>query len=310
MKPTETKHAQSSSDSILTLPSELITEILLRLPVKVLLQFRSVSKYWLALISSPEFVKSYLSQSVNNKDYTYHRLMLSSIRPKKKIKVCSILSLLYDESVMEASDLDCPLKDHYVIVGSVNELICLTIGGEEFLLWNPSIRKFKKVTAKDAPKFGPKVYGFGYDELHDDYKLLRIYTIINDVKVEIHSLKNDSWRRIDNFQGGHIQFGLAKLINGKLHWVTTGGHPWCNDGDIISIDLADEKWGKLGNDLSMIRNYKRTHVDVWVMKEYGVKESWAKIYTNKFSHDISIVGLHFFANQIKVKFCLCLDQDS
>ncbi|XP_060180715.1 F-box/kelch-repeat protein At3g23880-like [Lycium barbarum] len=189
MKPTETKHAQSSSDSILTLPSQLITEILLSLPVKVLLQFRSVSKYWLALISGPEFVKAHLSQSVNNKDYTHHRLMLSSVRPKKKIKVSSILSSLYDESVMEASDLDCPLKDHYVIVGSVNGLICLTIRGEDFLLWNPSIKKLKNVITEDARKFGPKEYGFGYDELHDDYK--------------------------------------------------------CNDGDIISIDLADEKWGKL-----------------------------------------------------------------
>ncbi|KAJ8568689.1 hypothetical protein K7X08_028222 [Anisodus acutangulus] len=108
MKPT--KHVQSSvQDSILTLPSELITEILLRVPVKSLLKFRSVSKSWLALISSPQFVKTHLSQSVNNKENTHHRLMLSSIGPEKNIKVCSIRSLLY-ESVVESSDLDCPLK--------------------------------------------------------------------------------------------------------------------------------------------------------------------------------------------------------
>ncbi|WMV28831.1 hypothetical protein MTR67_022216 [Solanum verrucosum] len=40
------------------LPEELIEAILVRVPVKYLLQFKCVSKYWLNLISSPEFVKA------------------------------------------------------------------------------------------------------------------------------------------------------------------------------------------------------------------------------------------------------------
>ncbi|KAK4365019.1 hypothetical protein RND71_016377 [Anisodus tanguticus] len=92
-------------------------------------------------------------------------------------------------------------------------------------------------------EFGQKVYGFGYDELHDDYKILRMYTATShDLKVELYSLKNDSWRRVDDFPAGRRQCGLAKLLNGKLHWVSSDGPPRCNEGDIISFD---EKWGKL-----------------------------------------------------------------
>ncbi|KAM1154929.1 hypothetical protein EV1_025653 [Malus domestica] len=42
------------------LPYEIVEEILLQLPMKSLLRFRSVCKSWLALISDPKFVKSHL----------------------------------------------------------------------------------------------------------------------------------------------------------------------------------------------------------------------------------------------------------
>lgn len=115
------------------------------------------------------------------------------------------------------------------------------------------------------------------------------------VEVKIYSLKRDSWKRIDDFQGRELLDDTAKFVNGKLHWADK---QW----NIISIDLADEKWAeveqscyfkgcryfKLGvfeSDLSVFCNYAWTHVDVWVMKEYGVKESWTKIFTIKSPHD-------------------------
>ncbi|KAL8102545.1 hypothetical protein AgCh_027168 [Apium graveolens] len=41
-------------------PEEMVTNILLRLDAKTLVGFKSVSKTWLALISSPHFAKSHL----------------------------------------------------------------------------------------------------------------------------------------------------------------------------------------------------------------------------------------------------------
>ncbi|KAL3368360.1 hypothetical protein AABB24_009301, partial [Solanum stoloniferum] len=82
--------------AIPTLPQELITAILVRLPVKYLLQFKCVSKNWFALISSPHFVKTHLSFSAKD------RFLLEI--DTYILKHCSVSSLFYD-SVTEAFNL-------------------------------------------------------------------------------------------------------------------------------------------------------------------------------------------------------------
>ncbi|KAK6780926.1 hypothetical protein RDI58_023110 [Solanum bulbocastanum] len=179
-------------DSILTLPafpSELIVEILLRVPVKFLLQFRCVSKSWLALISSPKFVKTHLSLSVKNKDYPHHRVVLTvrneSISGESRpVHGDYSLSSLRNDSVIDPFVLDFPMKkpqQGISIVGSVNGLICVAIGDGDLFICNPSIRKFKnlpdsrlKLEVSEGYDGSPcgVIYGFGYDKSSDDYKVV------------------------------------------------------------------------------------------------------------------------------------------
>ncbi|PHT43878.1 hypothetical protein CQW23_17903 [Capsicum baccatum] len=148
-------------------PAEILTEILSRLPVKSLMRFKSVLKSWCSLISSPEFTKYHLSLSANNnKDFTNHSVMLRIAQPELNLKECPIMEETNLDYDMKKSGIDC------VIEGSVNGLICLVNEAKELFLWNPAIRKYKKL-----PDFRTKwkddgqcTYGFGYDYIHDDYK--------------------------------------------------------------------------------------------------------------------------------------------
>ncbi|KAM3358727.1 hypothetical protein P3S68_021660 [Capsicum galapagoense] len=239
-----------SNESLPKLPQELITAILVRLPVKSLLQFKSVSKEWFALISSPHFVKTHLSFSAN--DFTRHRLMLRIEKRcslKHFLRHCSASSLFYD-SVTETFHLDYPVKQPKRIVrvlGSVNELICYRIWFNSLVLWNPSTGKYKQL-----PDLMPTQmvttgycfnYGFGYDEVHNDYKIVALFREISKhcVDAKIYSLKSDSWRILDDAQGEMLYDGSGKLVNGKLHWVTIVDGGW----SIMSIDMVDEKCRKV-----------------------------------------------------------------
>ncbi|XP_055811994.1 F-box/kelch-repeat protein At3g23880-like [Solanum dulcamara] len=306
--PVSSSSVQDSNFKSTILPEELVTEILLRLPVKSLLKFRCVSKFWLNLVTSPEFVKTHLSITANNKDFTHHRLMFRLMGPKYSLKDCSLSTFLYD-SITRTFDLDYPMKNScrfVAIVGSVNGLICLRIEEKDLVIWNPSIRKFKKLPdslGTISTTHFHYMYGFDYDELADDYKVvrgLRNFSSNNScyIEVQMYSLNSDSWRIIDHIMSEDLALHTGLFVNGKLHWVSKTSrdlHSY-NDWDIISIDLADGKWGKvdkpcygegdpnftpymvvLGSDFSVYCKHPETFANLWVMKTYGVRESWTKI---------------------------------
>ncbi|KAM3249609.1 hypothetical protein P3L10_011379 [Capsicum annuum] len=155
-----------------TLPLELIIEILSRLPVKSLLKFTCVSKSWLDLISSPEFIKSQLELSANNKYNTHQRLKLYY---RNEYSFRSLRSLLYEPDKEEASDSNYPikkLKSSSYSMGSVNGLICLVDESDDLYLWNQSIRKYRKLPnsrTNTMMLISHFVYSFGYDKFHDNY---------------------------------------------------------------------------------------------------------------------------------------------
>ncbi|XP_060181960.1 F-box/kelch-repeat protein At3g23880-like [Lycium barbarum] len=295
-------------DSILKipiLPAELITEILLKFII-----------------------------SANNKDYTHHRLVLSSAESSYKLKDCS-LSSLFNDFVTELFDLDYPTKNTHQsvwVVGSINGLTCLANRSTDLFLWNPSIRKFKKLHDPSIRTSGCHFdchasvkYGFGYDESCDDYKVVVVmfyicrYVSLHPVKVKIYSLKSDYWRTvIGNYPGEMCSSDVGTFVNGKLHWASNNGCCLHRGWNIISIDLTDEKWGKLEqprygegdtllllsvlrSDLSVCCSYMRSHTDVWVMKEYGVKESWTKMLTIKYP---TVFGNNLFSPFLSPTLCM------
>ncbi|XP_058203814.1 F-box/kelch-repeat protein At3g23880-like [Rhododendron vialii] len=288
----------STDDSLLLplLPPEIIFEVLSRLPVKSLLRFKCVSKSWRSLISQPEFVKAHHSLASVNTDYTHHRLLLIYFKsyPRVDFKSCSLYSVVNEKSDT-AVDLDCPVSVYHNttwVVGCCYGLVCF-VAGKEVSIWNPSTRKSKRLPDVEMVNHYLKTYGFGYDESVDDFKVVGFFcdprNSGHEVEVRVYTLRTDSWRRTKGFLGHLPPHVSQAFVSGALHWFSRGN----GSRVIVSFDLLKETFGEvaepdyqdglhparldaLNGCLCILRTFK-DFLDVWVMKEYGTRESWTKL---------------------------------
>ncbi|XP_059658742.1 F-box protein CPR1-like [Cornus florida] len=251
------------------LPVDVIADILSRLPVKPLLRFRWVSKPWCALIHSPHFHQLHLNRSVETN---------------------SNLSFVFEDglysidldSLNVAVKLDHLLKSQVYVLGSCNGLLCLSdFHNKIVFLLNFSTRKHHKLAVAPIefphrPHIGPFIlYGFGYDSDGDDYKVV---------------VRQGEAKLIVAFDLGIEEYRLVP------------------QPDYLYEDI-DMFVGSLGGCLCINCNYARDRVDVWVMKEYGVKESWTKLFSvEQFNYvrplAYSRTGEVVLLDQGHAKFCL------
>uniref|UniRef100_A0A7N2KZJ9 F-box associated beta-propeller type 1 domain-containing protein n=1 Tax=Quercus lobata TaxID=97700 RepID=A0A7N2KZJ9_QUELO len=159
-------------------------------------------------------------------------------------------------------------------------------------LWNPEIREFKVLPTRHVhcPSHVDHTYegfGFGYDHKSNDYKVVRIVSFWDDSivgpdrspLVEVYTLSTDSWRQIDTVLDASILSDPCKseiYLNGAYHWLAYRSKQSWPHGDtelIISFDMSDEIFQIIGCQKETVT---AKNFDIWMMYEYGVKESWIK----------------------------------
>lgn len=275
------------------LPQDIITDILSRLPVKSLLRFRCVSKPWCSLIGSQEFIKMHLKQS-HKTDSTF--ILLFGCSGIYTVPVDSLDSAHSMKPPLSCSDF-CTSCNGLVLVLAKNPFI-----------WNPSTRKYKQLPpcpveypSGDDVFSAYVTFAFAYNSEIDDYLVVRVVefkrldlTWITS-KASIYSSKCSTWKPTSNFP---YQLPYKRVfgahLNGLLHTAVNTQPP---ADSIMAFDPTNEthcvvpkpdhftdKNAKfdvevLGGCLCLLHPKKRYRMDMWVMKEYGIKESWCKLLT-------------------------------
>ena len=162
------------------LPEDLVTLILLWLPVVSLLCFKCVCKSWYALITHQNFVH-------NNNSNTH--LLLNAFNDT--VGDFDISTISYEELQIT---LTHPLPRTYFgngenfivcVVGSCNGLICLhAYDTLNVVIWNPTTKETKVVPESNLPLFAPAGYcshiqgmGFGFDAKTNDYKIINFVSM-------------------------------------------------------------------------------------------------------------------------------------
>lgn len=227
------------------------------------------------------------------------------------------------------------------MVASCNGIICLhdQLRGRPFItnrpinlvLWNPATKELRALPEPSCPSYIKRSlnFGFGFDSKANDYKVVRITIFWDELgrpvgnQVEVYSLSLDSWRRIDAILP--VKYIMTRTestadLNGTYRWCALYE---CDDDNevMLTFDLCKElfrttplpvsrlreKLHKLlvlreSIALSVILPEDEDYLEVWVLNEHGVKDSWTKAYVIgpifqlNFCLEFSMNGVLFFTN--------------
>ncbi|KAL5723033.1 hypothetical protein ACHQM5_006479 [Ranunculus cassubicifolius] len=282
------------------LPIDITQDILSTLPLKSLLEYRSVNKTWrdtIDLLRSTSKLKkaSFLFLQSNSgklfiaeEDQEFHFKSTRIGRPCPPN--CSLFSAK-------------PCNGGYLSFFSVDfeDSFCS-------YLYNPATRNYTKlpkfessklVEASLMPRLGVHnsilVPGVGVDSFTGETKVVQMFCK-DHTEAQIHILGTNSWRKLENVPDLICFDGLSPIVNGSLHWLT-------DKKSILSFDIATEKFGivelpplsfskmspapefsqwyfqmmDLGGCLAIADYSYEDHTEIWIMKRYNVKDSWIKI---------------------------------
>ncbi|GJY54440.1 F-box domain containing protein, partial [Tanacetum coccineum] len=160
------------------IPLEIQSEIIRRLPVKSVVQFRSVSKLWKSLIDNPKFITSYHSCKTH---------LFVKYRLANEVKYVSIVDDHTFPNQKSSLTVPKPVSQlgYISTLTSVNGLLCFygwrkDVRGKCIaVLWNPSVGKAVGINISNPLLIpnGLTYIGFGVCPNTSDPKLVRINTI-------------------------------------------------------------------------------------------------------------------------------------
>lgn len=235
-----------------------MNEIFTRLPVKSLLRCKSVSKYWLSLISDPEFVKDYYKSCAIKNPNDFDCIVAN------KYNVGLV--------VISRNEETCILPPHrYEIFGSIYGLICLSNddyssykdNDKKFLLWNPAIHQFKESNfppgrIRVGSSSTKEVVGFGFDSVSNDYKVVVCRISLKNRSAFVYSSNSDKWSDLIIpdyvFPASNVQIPYLSNITVKdcPYWTT---FPSCSPEEQF-VPLVPVKFDTRSNEFKLLPEFQ------------------------------------------------------
>ncbi|TVU05584.1 hypothetical protein EJB05_48752, partial [Eragrostis curvula] len=251
--------AGSDQDIALSLPPEILLEILARLPAKSVGRFRCVSRAWFAMLSSDHFVDLH-ARRANRRGHP--RLLLNPVGSSYDGDVYSWRPGGAVERLMPdcfgdgtAVPLTTPCRGlilmwctdyggYFVCNPSTGAVLPLPDSKVPMkMIWRPTMSE-----AEPLPFFLDVSYGLGYCKLRKEYKVVRFFchtegenSVVTSASCEVFVLDKPAYWRPAAEQAPLCSVeekNPAVFLSGHLHFL-------CSDGGITTFNVSDETFGSL-----------------------------------------------------------------
>lgn len=237
------------------LPEDVIIEILSRLPVKNLLQFKCVCKSWYAIITSPNLISKHLRNYYDKNDSD---CLLAQYCVTQAGEIASF-ELLVDETPTRAlsyGSLHLMRFHSPYIYGPCDGIFYMYGHFYDFrALWNPAVNELKTLPPIPNPPFsfsyspGYDAYGFRLNPVTKDYEVIVMREYWREeegawedrypLSVFVYTLSSDSWRYWgDLSRYYHLRNNKCYIcVKGVFYWL--GSYGACGDPEVaIYFDMA------------------------------------------------------------------------
>ncbi|KAK1399666.1 F-box domain [Heracleum sosnowskyi] len=247
----EVKSSPTIASAVKVASSEdLLIQILLLVPIKTLMGFKSVSKQWLYLITDPRFIRLryplppsasalFFPSSFcrSNPDYQFIPLDISEVSPTP----FKTLNFTRD-----------PLGSGISVLQSCNGLLlCASHQAREFnrryYVYNPTTRQFATLP-KIRREYSKNVLGMSlaFDPSKSpSYKVVCVRTFGKLKQIEIYSSETQLWRVSgEPFTAPkYMEFGNSRFWNGSVHWWNNSFHnnTWRDEPYSLYFKVDEER---------------------------------------------------------------------
>ncbi|GLT33885.1 hypothetical protein SLA2020_084390 [Shorea laevis] len=287
--------AVAAAAKVMDFPDDLIRGIIARLPeYKSLCRFQTISKslyFWIA-----DEIKRRDPKLIFVSSHTLYSADLDSPRKFKK----------------HPPPPEILQRSTWILRGSCNGFLLFTTFSH-IVLCRKFISEYQLITPRPefmisksyprALKFG--LHGFGYDPVSDDYKVVLIMGFCSGRRqnaptrheIKVFSLRKNAWTSpqtttpLPFIPDGGFNAARAVLAGSGIHWVAYRDYLRKTPPFVLAFDLTTDDFreielpektkatavGELGGCLT-VTHPKNEHLDLWVMKEYMVKESWTLLF--------------------------------
>ncbi|GKB27560.1 hypothetical protein Tco_0866961 [Tanacetum coccineum] len=208
---------------------DLLTEILIRLPILCIHLFTTVSKQWLKILTSSDFILN--RSKIPNLDPPVG-LFVNHLRSLYECDFVSLNSRLDSrKSTMDNSFGSVEKVDQVRILQSCNGLLlCASWAWRVFYyVHNPSTNLFKRLpqphySYDDSCFYRSVVLRMTFDPRKSfDYKVVQVGRTSCDIEIQIYSSETDNWSlcrdRFNYFSCDH--FDSAIYCYDAFHWLET-----------------------------------------------------------------------------------------
>ncbi|KAB1212106.1 F-box protein CPR30 [Morella rubra] len=293
-----------------TLPDDVVLNILLRLPVKSLCRFKSVSKHFLSAISDPFFLRSHRHQSRQNPNLLFLKHSPpASDNPNNSIHVpahSTVEFLSRDTRGIPVDFFTLSIPDSVYLLPSSRGDVVFFAGEKVFYACNPSTREFTKLPPPSDCTSGEINAGLGFNRDTKEYVLIHLFDNSLNHNYEIircETLRFSdgeagacSWKGVDDICPFPVR-GWGVYVDNGFYWMIFDEYDHPENEAIVSFDLEKEVFrtvappqGVLDPDalwslvelrgfLCLVDHATRPFVvDIWAMKDCE-RHEWVKDYS-------------------------------